>query len=86
MWSKRLEKKVFKWPKVTQSAISLSKQQLNSLLGGFDIHDHQPLFYASDGHEYSIVSKERRSRFSQCKNNHLGMYYGKTHAIKTKTD
>jgi transposase len=49
MWSKRLEKEIFKWPTSTQSSISLSEQQLNSLLGGFDIHGHQPLFYASAG-------------------------------------
>jgi len=49
MWSKRLEKEVFKWPNSTQTAISLTEQQLNSLLGGFDIHGHQPLFYASAG-------------------------------------
>jgi transposase len=49
MWSKRLEKEIFKWPNNTQSSISLSEQQLNSLLGGYDIHGHQPLFYASAG-------------------------------------
>ena len=49
MWSKRLEKEIFKWPNSTQSSISLSEQQLNSLLGGYDIHGHQPLFYASTG-------------------------------------
>jgi len=49
MWSKRLEKDVFKWPSSTQTSMSLSEQQLNSLLGGFDIHGHQPLFYASAG-------------------------------------
>jgi transposase len=49
MWSKRLEKEAFKWPSSTQTAISLTEQQLNSLLGGFDIHGHQPLFYASAG-------------------------------------
>jgi transposase len=49
MWSKRLEQEVFKWPSSTQTSISLTEQQLNSLLGGFDIHGHQPLFYASAG-------------------------------------
>jgi len=49
MWSKRLEKDVFKWPSSTQTSMSLSEQQLYSLLGGFDIHGHQPLFYASAG-------------------------------------
>lgn len=49
MWSKRLEKEAFKWPNSKQKSISLTEQQLNSLLGGFDIHGHQPLFYASAG-------------------------------------
>jgi len=49
MWSKRFEKEAFKWPNSKQTAISLTEQQLNSLLGGFDIHGHQPLFYASAG-------------------------------------
>jgi transposase len=49
MWSKRLEKDMFKWPSSKQAAISLTEQQLNSLLGGFAIHGHQPLFYASAG-------------------------------------
>ena len=49
MWSKRLEKDVFKWPSTKQAAISLTEQQLNSLIGGFAIHGHQPLFYASAG-------------------------------------
>lgn len=49
MWTKRLEKESFKWPSSTQTTISLSEQQLNSLLGGFSIEGHQPLFYASAG-------------------------------------
>jgi transposase len=49
MWTKRLEKEAFKWPSSTQTSISLTEQQLNSLLGGFNIHGHQPLFYASAG-------------------------------------
>lgn len=49
MWTKRLEKEVFKWPNSAQTSISLTEQQLNSLLGGFDIHGHQPLFYTSGG-------------------------------------
>lgn len=49
MWNKRLEKDVFKWPNSKQSAISLTEQQLHSLLGGFAIDGHQPLFYASAG-------------------------------------
>jgi transposase len=49
MWSKRLEKEIFKWPKSTQPSISLSEKQLKRRLGGFDIHGHQPLFYTSVG-------------------------------------
>jgi transposase len=49
MWSKRLEKDTFKWPSNTQTSLCLSEQQLNSLLGGFTIEGHQPLFYASAG-------------------------------------
>ena len=49
MWNKRSEKEAFKWPGSTQASISLTEQQLNSLLGGFDIQGHQPLFYASAG-------------------------------------
>ena len=49
MWTKRLEKEAFKWPSSTQTSISLTEQQLNSLLGGFNIHGHQPLFYGSAG-------------------------------------
>lgn len=49
MWSKRLEENVFKWPNSQQSTISLNEQQLHSLLGGFSIEGHQPLFYTSAG-------------------------------------
>jgi transposase len=49
MWPKRLGKEVFKWPSSTQTSISLTEQQLNSLLGGFNINGHQPLFYAPAG-------------------------------------
>ncbi|PKI03416.1 hypothetical protein CXF81_01360 [Glaciecola sp. 33A] len=34
MWSKRLEKDMFKWPSRKQAVIILTEQQLNSLLGG----------------------------------------------------
>lgn len=49
MWSKRLEKESFKWPHYSQSTISLTEYQLQSLLGGFGIEGHQPVFYASAG-------------------------------------
>jgi transposase len=49
LWNKRLEKEVFKWPKSNKSSITLNEQQLHSLLGGFAIDGHQPLFYASAG-------------------------------------
>lgn len=49
LWNKRLEKDMFKWPKSNQTSIRLSEQQLYSLLGGFAIDGHQPLFYASAG-------------------------------------
>ena len=49
MWSKRLEKNVFKWANSQRLSISLSEQQLHSLFGGFSIEGHQPLFYASAG-------------------------------------
>ncbi|MFC3123057.1 IS66 family insertion sequence element accessory protein TnpB [Agaribacter flavus] len=49
MWSKRLEKETFKWPNSKQASFCLTEQQLNGLLGGFDIHGHQPLFYTSAG-------------------------------------
>lgn len=41
VWYKRLEKQRFKWPKTGQ-ALSLSGQELNWLLDGYDIFTHQP--------------------------------------------
>ena len=46
LWYKRLEKQRFKWPKNDQlSRLVLSEQQLNWLLGGYDIIGHSPLTY-----------------------------------------
>lgn len=49
LWHKRLEKEMFKWPKSAKKSLMLSELQLQSLLGGFTIEGHQPLFYASAG-------------------------------------
>ena len=46
LWYKRLEKQRFKWPKDDQlSRLVLSEQQLNWLLGGYDIIGHSSLTY-----------------------------------------
>lgn len=48
LWYKRLEKQRFKWPTDDQlSRLALSEQQLNWLLGGYDIIGHRPLQYQS---------------------------------------
>ena len=49
LWSKRLEQHMFKWPVSTDTAMHLNEQQLSSLLGGFSLDGHEPLFYASAG-------------------------------------
>lgn len=41
VWYKRLERQRFGWPKVGET-ISLSGQELNWLLDGFDIFNHRP--------------------------------------------
>lgn len=41
VWYKRLEKQRFRWPKVGDT-VSLTGQQLNWLLDGFDIFSNQP--------------------------------------------
>ena len=49
IWYKRLEKQRFKWPKAGET-LSLSGQELNWLLDGFDIFNnrlHQPLYFDS---------------------------------------
>jgi transposase len=51
LWQKRLEKEKFFWPKSSQSSsVTLTIQQLNWLLEGYDINrmkPHQPLEYQS---------------------------------------
>ncbi|WP_338853085.1 IS66 family insertion sequence element accessory protein TnpB [Alteromonas macleodii] len=47
---KRLEKHRFKWPQgIEDKQMVLTEQQLQWLLGGFDIIDHPPLQYRSVG-------------------------------------
>lgn len=41
VWYKRLEKQRFRWPKVGET-LSLSGQELNWLLDGFDIFNNRP--------------------------------------------
>ncbi|GAB4352142.1 MAG: IS66 family insertion sequence element accessory protein TnpB [Methylohalobius crimeensis] len=41
VWYKRLEKQRFKWPR-TDATLSLSGQELNWILDGFDIFNNQP--------------------------------------------
>lgn len=41
VWYKRLEKQRFRWPKVGET-VSLTGEQLNWLLDGFDIFNNQP--------------------------------------------
>lgn len=41
VWYKRLEKQRFRWPR-SGSTLSLSGQELNWLLDGFDIFNNQP--------------------------------------------
>ena len=50
LWTKRLEKARFAWPKRADTVVSLSVQELNLLLDGYDIwrfQPHEPLRYAS---------------------------------------
>lgn len=49
VWYKRLEKQRFRWPKADET-LSLSGQELNWLLDGFDLFNnkpHQPLHFDS---------------------------------------
>jgi transposase len=49
VWYKRLEKQRFRWPK-SDDTLSLTGQELNWLLDGFDIFNnrpHQPLYFES---------------------------------------
>jgi transposase len=51
LWYKRLEKDKFKWPNSQQSdVLTLSKQQLDWLLSGYDVVGHQ----AIDTHELGL--------------------------------
>ena len=48
IWYKRLDKNRFKWPSKIKSAnLTLSPQQFDWLLDGFDVIGHQPLIYQS---------------------------------------
>ena len=50
LWYKRLEKNRFKWPhKVKEATMTLSEQQFNWLLDGFDVIGHEPLLYRASG-------------------------------------
>lgn len=46
LWYKRLEKARFKWPTTIQAAtLTLSEQQLQWLLSGYDVIGHPPIFF-----------------------------------------
>ena len=48
LWYKRLEKDKFKWPgKRSSPTYSLSQQQLEWLLSGYDVIGHQPMTFQS---------------------------------------
>jgi len=48
LWYKRLEKERFKWPrKYAQPVMNLSTEKWQSLLSGYDILGHEPLFFSS---------------------------------------
>jgi len=50
LWYKRLEKHRFKWPKTHElDRLRLSEQQLQWLLGGYDIVGHNTLHYTASG-------------------------------------
>lgn len=50
LYYKRLEKHKFKWPKLNDmDTLRLTEQQLNWLLGGYDVIGHQPLYYNGSG-------------------------------------
>ena len=50
LWYKVLQKNRFKWPKLNDlKHIRLSEQQLQWLLGGYDIIGHRTLNYTSTG-------------------------------------
>lgn len=48
LWQKRLERERFHWPRADQELITLTGQELNWLLDGYDLsrwHPHQRLHY-----------------------------------------
>jgi transposase len=48
LWYKRLEKDKFKWPrKVSSATYSLSEQQFDWLLSGYEVIGHQPMTFQS---------------------------------------
>ena len=48
LWYKRLEKDKFKWPgKLSTPTYSLTEQQLEWLLSGYDVIGHQPMTFQS---------------------------------------
>lgn len=50
MWYKVLQKQRFKWPKVDELRhLKLSQQQLDWLLGGYDVIGHSRLSYSALG-------------------------------------
>ena len=50
LWYKRLEKAKFKWPRQHDEAVlSLSEQQWQWLLSGYDIIGHEPVIYTHYG-------------------------------------
>lgn len=42
LWAKRLERQRFHWPKGIEAVVSISGQQLNWLLDGYDISRRKP--------------------------------------------
>lgn len=50
LWYKRLEKDKFKWPRQhSDQTMSLSSEQWQWLLCGYDVIGHQPISFASMG-------------------------------------
>ena len=50
LWYKRLEKNRFKWPRrIDAREMSLTDQQLQWLLDGYDVIGHQPLSFRCTG-------------------------------------
>ena len=48
LWYKRLENQKFKWPsKISSQEFTLSSEQLQWLLSGYDVLGHEPLHYQS---------------------------------------